>query len=101
MFNTKGAAMNVAPEIFKAYDIRGIYGTTLNEEIAEAVARAFSSVVGAKKVVVGRDARVSSPSLHAAALKGLTDTGVDIIDLGMVSTDMYYYACAEKELPGM
>ncbi|GAB5493919.1 MAG: phosphomannomutase/phosphoglucomutase [Phototrophicaceae bacterium] len=93
--------MQVAPEIFKAYDIRGIYGENLFEETAEVVARCFTKVVGASTVVVGRDARVSSPSLHAEVLKGLTAVGVNVIDLGMVSTDMYYYACAEKGLPGM
>lgn len=93
--------MQVAPEIFKAYDIRGIYGDTLFEDTAEAVARSFTKVVDAKTVVVGRDARVSSPVLHERVLKGLTAVGVDVINLGMVSTDMYYYACAEKGLPGI
>ena len=93
--------MQVASEIFKAYDIRGIYGENLFEDTAEAVARCFTKVVGASTVVVGRDARVSSPSLHAEVLKGLTAVGVNVINLGMVSTDMYYYACAEKGLPGI
>jgi len=93
--------MEVAPGIFKAYDIRGIYGENLFEETAEAVARCFTKVVGAETVVVGRDARVSSPSLHAQVLKGLTAVGVNVINLGMVSTDMYYYGCAEKGLPGI
>lgn len=93
--------MQVAPEIFKAYDIRGIYGENLFDETAEAVARCFSQVVAAETVIVGRDARVSSPALHGQVLKGLTAVGVNVIDLGMVSTDMYYYACAEKGLPGI
>lgn len=93
--------MQVAPGIFKAYDIRGIYGEDLFEETAEAVARCFTKVVGAETVIVGRDARVSSPSLHEQVLKGLTAVGVNVINLGMVSTDMYYYACAERGLPGI
>jgi len=93
--------MKFFPEIFKAYDIRGIYGEQLFDETAEAVARAFSVVVPADTVIVGRDARVSSPILHQKVLHGLTAVGVNVIDLGMVSTDMYYYACAEKGLPGI
>ncbi|MGJ3237173.1 MAG: phosphomannomutase/phosphoglucomutase [Anaerolineae bacterium] len=93
--------MQVSPDIFKAYDIRGIYGETLFEDTAEAVARCFSKVVEAQTVIVGRDARVSSPALHERVLGGLSAVGVDVIDLGMVSTDMYYYACAERGLPGI
>ncbi|MEL6309799.1 MAG: phosphomannomutase/phosphoglucomutase, partial [Chloroflexota bacterium] len=93
--------MDVAPEIFKAYDIRGIYDENLFDETGEAIARAFTKVVGAETVIVGRDARVSSPALHGQVLKGITSVGVNVIDLGMVSTDMYYYACAERGLPGM
>jgi phosphomannomutase len=94
--------MQVTPSIFKAYDIRGIYGQDLNEEIAEAVAKGFIKVIGGpKKVILGRDGRVSSPSLHDAMIKGLTSIGVDVIDVGMVSTDMYYYACATEKLPGI
>ncbi|MEL6524178.1 MAG: phosphomannomutase/phosphoglucomutase [Chloroflexota bacterium] len=93
--------MDVASEIFKAYDIRGIYDENLFDETGEAIARAFTKVVGAETVIVGRDARVSSPALHGQVLKGITSVGVNVIDLGMVSTDMYYYACAERGLPGM
>jgi phosphomannomutase len=93
--------MQVDPSIFKAYDIRGIYGQNLFDETAEAVGKAFVKVLNATTVVVGRDARVSSPALHAALLKGLTSVGTNVIDLGMVSTDMYYYACAQKKLPGI
>ncbi|MEO1289917.1 MAG: phosphomannomutase/phosphoglucomutase, partial [Chloroflexota bacterium] len=93
--------MQVDAKIFKAYDIRGIYGEQLFEDTAEAVARSFTKVVNAETVIVGRDARVSSPQLHARVLAGLTAVGVDVINLGMVSTDMYYYACAERGLPGI
>lgn len=93
--------MQVEPSIFKAYDIRGIYGQTLNEEVAMAVGKVFSKVVPTSKVVVGRDARISSPALHNALLEGLTSVGVSVVDVGTVSTDMYYYACATQNLPGI
>lgn len=93
--------MQVDSSIFKAYDIRGIYGESLFPQTAEQVARAFVSVVKPSSVVLGRDGRVSGPELHAAMIKGFIDTGVNVIDIGLVSTDMYYYACAEKKLPGI
>jgi phosphomannomutase len=93
--------MTVDSSIFKAYDIRGVYGKNLFDETATAVGKAFVKVVGAKKVVVGRDARVSSPALHDALIAGLTSVGCDVVDVGMVSTDMYYYACATQQLPGI
>jgi phosphomannomutase len=93
--------MKVDSSIFKAYDIRGIYGDNLNEEIAEAVGKAFTSILKPKKVVVGRDGRTSSPVLAESIIKGLTKVGVNVIDVGQVSTDMYYYACATKKLPGI
>jgi phosphomannomutase len=89
------------PGIFKAYDIRGIYGETLNEEIAEAVGKAFAKVVPATQVIVGQDGRVSSPAIAKALMGGLTSVGVNVIDVGRVSTDMYYYACATKNVPGI
>jgi phosphomannomutase len=93
--------MDVHANIFKAYDIRGIYPTELNEQTAYRIGRAFATFLGAKQVVVGRDMRLSGPALHAEVLRGLTDQGADVYDLGMVSTDQYYYACAEMGLPGM
>ncbi len=93
--------MQVDASIFKSYDIRGVYGQSLFDETAEAVGKAFVKVLSAKTVIVGRDARVSSPALHDALLKGLTSVGANVIDVGMVSTDMYYYACATKMFPGI
>lgn len=93
--------MQVDPGIFKSYDIRGIYGQNLNEDIATAVGKGFAKILQPTTVVVGQDGRVSSPSLQAALVKGLISVGVNVIDLGQVSTDMYYYACAEKKLPGI
>ena len=93
--------MQVNPGIFKAYDIRGIYPTELNEEAAYLIGRAFVTFLGVQCVLVGRDMRTSSPAIFAAVTRGITDQGADVIDIGMVSTDQYYYACATLELPGM
>lgn len=93
--------MIVDSSIFKAYDIRGVYGQNLHDPIAEAIGKAFAKILQPTTVIVGRDARVSSPVLHDNLLNGLTSVGVNVIDIGMVSTDMYYYACATKKLPGI
>ena len=93
--------MQVNPSIFKAYDIRGVYPTDLNENIAYLVGRAFVTFLGANRVVVGRDMRLSGPVLHAAVVNGIVDQGSDVVDIGMVSTDQYYYACATLGLPGL
>jgi phosphomannomutase len=78
--------------IFKAYDIRGIYGKTLNEDLARKIGRAFVTFLGCRKVVVGRDMRPHSEPLFQALAEGLTEQGADVIDLGLVSTPMTYYA---------
>jgi len=93
--------MQINPSIFKAYDIRGIYPTDLNEEIAYPIGRAFAAFLGVDKVVVGRDMRLSGPQLFEAVTRGLTDQGADVIDIGRVSTDQFYFACATLGLPGM
>ena len=80
--------------IFKAYDIRGIYNDDLDEEIFYKIARAYAQFIGAKgkSVVVGRDCRESSDSLFAAFSEGLVDEGVKVLDIGLCSTPMSYYA---------
>lgn len=78
--------------IFKAYDIRGIYGETLSDELATRIGRAFVDYLGCRKVVVGRDMRAHSPAVFAALARGLTQQGADVIDLGICSTPMCYYA---------
>jgi len=79
-------------EIFKAYDIRGVYPVDLNEELATRIGRAFVSFIGAKKVVVGRDMRPHSKPLFDALAKGMMEQGADVIDIGMCSTPMTYHA---------
>ena len=93
--------MQVDASIFKAYDIRGIHPDQLDEDVAYAIGRAFVSFLQTDTVVVGRDMRVSGPQLFAALVRGLTDQGADVIDIGMVSTDQYYYACATLEKAGL
>ncbi len=78
--------------IFKAYDIRGIVGETLSEELAEKIGRAFVTVVKCRKVVVGRDMRPHSKPMFDALARGLTAQGADVIDLGVCSTPMSYFA---------
>jgi len=93
--------VRVDASIFKAYDIRGTYPDQINEEVARAVGRAFATFLQAQQVVVGRDMRLSSPAIFAAVVDGLTGQGAGVIEIGMVSTDQYYHACAELCHPGM
>jgi phosphomannomutase len=87
--------MQVNPSIFKAYDIRGVVPSTVNESVAEALGRAFGASAlaqGETVVAVGRDGRVSGPALSAALIRGLVASGVDVVDVGMVTTPMLYFA---------
>ncbi|MFN5060037.1 MAG: phosphomannomutase/phosphoglucomutase [Chloroflexota bacterium] len=93
--------MQINPGIFKAYDIRGIYPTELNEDGAYAIGRAFATYLNATQVIVGHDMRLSGPSIFDAVTRGLMDQGADIIEIGLVSTDQFYFACAQLGLPGM
>jgi len=79
--------------IFKAYDIRGIYGETLDEELAERIGRAFVTFLRCGTVVVGRDMRPHSKPLFEALARGITRQGANVIDVGLCSTPMCYYAC--------
>ena len=87
--------MQVSASIFKAYDIRGIVPSTVTPEVARALGRAFGTVAfaqGEKTVAVGRDGRLSGPSLSQALMDGLQDAGVTVIDVGMVTTPLLYFA---------
>ena len=84
----------LAHSIFKAYDIRGIIGKTLDGQVAYQIGQAFGAAAlakGQKKVVIGRDGRLSGPELASQLARGLQATGVDVIDLGMVATPMVYF----------
>jgi len=86
--------------IFKAYDIRGIYGDTITDDIAFAIGRAFATFLKCRKVVVGRDMRLHSTPLFDALARGLTMQGVDVVDIGRCSTPMCYHACGQLEADG-
>ncbi len=91
--------MQVTASIFKAYDIRGIVDKTLDVAMAEHLGRAFGTEalkLGEKAVAIGRDGRLSGPSLAAALIKGLRSTGINVIDLGAVTTPMLYYVAATR-----
>ncbi|MFA5926272.1 MAG: phosphomannomutase/phosphoglucomutase [Parcubacteria group bacterium] len=79
-------------KIFKAYDIRGVYPDEINEDAAYLIGKAFVEFLGCKSVVVGRDMRKSSPSLFESLVKGITEQGADVIDIGMVATPMLSFA---------
>ena len=87
--------MQLSPSIFKAYDIRGIIDETLDPSIAKLIGQAFGTEMrelGETEIVIGRDGRLSGPSLIEALTEGLLSTGIDVIDLGMVATPMVYFA---------
>jgi phosphomannomutase len=85
---------------FKAYDIRGRIPDEINEPLAFDIGRAFAAFVGPKKVAVGHDIRLSSPGLAAALKRGLTQSGVDVLDIGLWGTEGVYYATAAERLDG-
>jgi len=86
--------MSVNPDIFKAYDVRGTYPDQVNEDAARAIGAAFVAYLGAKRIAVGRDMRLSSPSVAQAFIDGATSQGCDVVDYGMIATDMLYFAVA-------
>ena len=86
--------------IFKAYDIRGVVPDDLNEEVAKRLGAAFAEFADAQRITLGRDCRLSSPSLAEAFIEGATGRGVDVLDLGLASTDLLYFASGSLEAPG-
>src|SRR5581483_9743324 len=88
------------PKAFKAYDVRGVYPTELDEEGAYAIGRAAVEQFGPKRFAVGRDRRLSSPSMAEAAIRGAAEAGADVLDLGMIGTEMLYFAVGELGLDG-
>ncbi|MDH4416227.1 MAG: phosphomannomutase/phosphoglucomutase [Acidovorax sp.] len=89
--------MQPTPAIFKAYDIRGIVPATLNEEVALGLGRAFGTAAraeGQTTVAVGRDGRLSGPAMSAALIQGLVEAGIEVIDVGLVTTPLLYFAAS-------
>ncbi len=92
--------MILNPDIFKAYDIRGVYPGEINEDAARAIGAAFVGYLHASRIAVGRDMRLSSPSVAAAFIDGATSQGADVVDYGMIATDMLYFAVARDRHDG-
>jgi phosphomannomutase len=93
--------MQINPTIFRAYDIRGVYPSELNEEVAYRIARSYAEFYPeAKKVVVAQDTRLSSPSLASAVIQGLLDGGKEIVDIGIAPDPLFYFAIFNKKFDG-
>ena len=92
--------MQIHPEIFKAYDIRGLYPGEINEEVARQIGRGFVAYLKPDQIAVSRDMRVSSPAIAAAFIDGAREQGANVIDYGMMSTDMMYFAVVKDGLAG-
>jgi phosphomannomutase len=88
------------PKVFKAYDVRGIYPDELDEEGAYAIGRAYAEQFEPARVAVGRDMRLSAPSMSQAVMSGLAESGTEVLDLGMVGTEMVYFAVGSLGLDG-
>ncbi len=92
--------MALDPKVFKAYDVRGIYPVELDEEGARAIGRAYVEQFGPKAIAVGRDMRLSSPAMQEAFVRGAAEAGADVLDIGMIGTEMLYHAVGELGLDG-
>jgi phosphomannomutase len=88
------------PKVFKAYDVRGLYPSELDEQGAYAIGRSYVEEFEPRRIAVGRDMRLSSPSMSRAFIDGAADGGADVLDLGMVGTEMVYFAVGELGLDG-
>src|SRR6185437_7619976 len=88
------------PKVFKAYDVRGIYPEELDDEGAYAIGRAFVQQFEPRRIAVGRDMRLSSPAVAEALVRGATEEGAEVLELGLVGTEMVYFAVGELELDG-
>ena len=88
------------PSVFKAYDVRGIYPTQLDEDGAYRVGRGYAEQFEPRTVAVGHDMRLSAPTMYAAVVDGVADAGSDVVELGLVGTEMLYHAVSELSLDG-
>lgn len=86
-------------KVFHDYDIRGVYPSEINEELYEQVGKALAIYMQDGPIAVGHDMRVSSPSLTKALIRGITSQGIDVVELGLISTEMLYFACGKYEYP--
>jgi phosphomannomutase len=92
--------IQIDPGIFKAYDVRGLVPEQLDAERARRIGRAFVDYLGASRIAVGRDCRLSSPELSAGFIAGARSQGADVLDIGVVGTDTLYYCVASRDLDG-
>ena len=90
--------MTIDPRVFKAYDVRGLYPEEVDEDGAERIGAAFIALTGAKRIAVGHDVRLSSPSVAARFAEGALAAGADVIELGLCATEMLYFAVADGGL---
>src|SRR5438094_4327256 len=88
------------PKVFKAYDVRGIYPDQLDEAGAYAIGRAYVDEFEPRAIAVGRDMRLSSPAMADAVMRGAADSGANVVDVGLVGTEMVYFAVGDLELEG-
>jgi phosphomannomutase len=88
------------PKVFKAYDVRGVYGDELDEDGGSAIGRAFVDEFEPERIAVGRDMREHAPAMAAAVIQGAADAGAEVTDIGMVGTEMLYFAVGELGLDG-
>ena len=87
--------------IFKAYDVRGVVPDDLDDDLARTIGGAYATITDGRPILIGRDCRLSSPGLAAALAEGVTAQGSDVIDLGLASTDLLYFASGSLDLPGI
>ena len=87
--------------IFKAYDVRGVVPDELNEGLARRIGAAFAGWTGAPRILIGRDCRLSSPAIADALAEGMTARGASVVELGLTSTDLLYYAAGSLDMPGV
>ncbi len=92
--------MNNLDKIFKSYDIRGQYPSEINEDIAYKIGLAYGNFIGKGPIAVGQDGRISGPTLAKALMKGIAESGLDIWDIGLISTDMIYFATGYYKVGG-
>jgi phosphomannomutase len=85
---------------FKAYDVRGRVPEDLNDDIAYRIARAYAEFLSPSRIVIGRDIRLTSPDLSLAFQRGLTDSGVNVVDIGIGGTELVYFATAHLDVDG-
>jgi phosphomannomutase len=100
MPTSKLPGSGIDPNLFKSYDIRGIYPDELNDELAYDIGRVFVAELGVDSIAVGRDMRPSGEALFAALARGANDAGADVTDIGLVSTDALYFAVGQYDFSG-